>query len=88
MLAISFAIFGYLDIWIFGFSVVAFSGEAGSFSVMFIFWGKSVLFQARSRRTEGSGGRVARAVVISGRMRLRTKERVELRQQVESSELL
>ena len=73
---------------IFRFSVVAFSGEAGSFSVMFIFWGKSVLFQARSRRTEGSGGRVARAVVISGRMRLRTKEEAELGRQVESSELL
>ena len=68
--------------------MAAFSGEVVSFSAMFIFWGKSVLFQARSRRTEGSGGRVTKAVVISGRMRLRTKERVELRQQVESSELL
>ena len=48
---------------IFRFSVAAFSGEVVSFSVMFIFWGKSVLFQARSRRTEGSGGRVAWAVV-------------------------
>ena len=48
---------------IFQFSVAAFSGEVVSFSVMFIFWGKSVLFQARSRRTEGSGGRVAWAVV-------------------------
>ena len=48
---------------IFRFSMVAFSGEVVSFSAMFIFWGKSVLFQARSRRTEGSGGRVAWAVV-------------------------
>ena len=80
---------------IFRFSMVAFSGEVVSFSAMFIFWGKSVLFQARSRRTEGSRGtgRLGSGVrgvrnMISGRMRLRIKEEAELGKQVESSELL